>query len=412
MPTYRTQAADQSAQKKKRRRYPKRLPRDPRKLFRWAARGSDADYEKLRALARKARRSLPAHINSDAYERLENIDRLTMIEEIQAHEQHDVSAGLLLDACNWLLDKVPWGNWLWPVSAAQSTINAQKGDGLNEVDEQYARLVGATYGGIENRPYVIDHWKRQVQFDSSYVSVWDNLDGHRLIAVRGTEGSADIGEDILVGVTGRSTNLIGSELLDILAATPEGTVVDLAAHSLGTSLALESYSSAQIYNQIHETYLYNPAYSPFLRGKTDAYEKDVAVRYFINVQDPVSMGGVGTQSPEERCLPQRGQPAHGTQASAVAGLEQLPGPDLPRGARNPGARSQTSAATCKAQCKSTTACYKCWRRRGRYCTCSRAVGTGWYVRFWGHTLQLRGAVAWISFPGTNWKKSSTTTFCS
>ena len=308
MPTYRTQAADQSAQKKKRRRYPKRLPRDPRKLFRWAARGSDADYEKLRALARKARRSLPAHINSDAYERLENIDRLTMIEEIQAHEQHDVSAGLLLDACNWLLDKVPWGNWLWPVSAAQSTINAQKGDGLNEVDEQYARLVGATYGGIENRPYVIDHWKRQVQFDSSYVSVWDNLDGHRLIAVRGTEGSADIGEDILVGVTGRSTNLIGSELLDILAATPEGTVVDLAAHSLGTSLALESYSSAQIYNQIHETYLYNPAYSPFLRGKTDAYEKDVAVRYFINVQDPVSMGGSGHKAPRNAVYRSEGNP--------------------------------------------------------------------------------------------------------
>ena len=308
MPTYRTQAADQSAQKKKRRRYPKRLPRDPRKLFRWAARGSDADYEKLRALARKARRSLPAHINSDAYERLENIDRLTMIEEIQAHEQHDVSAGLLLDACNWLLDKVPWGNWIWPVSAAQSTINAQKGDGLNEVDEQYARLVGATYGGIENRPYVIDHWKRQVQFDSSYVSVWDNLDGHRLIAVRGTEGSADIGEDILVGVTGRSTNLIGSELLDILAATPEGTVVDLAAHSLGTSLALESYSSAQIYNQIHETYLYNPAYSPFLRGKTDAYEKDVAVRYFINVQDPVSMGGSGHKAPRNAVYRSEGNP--------------------------------------------------------------------------------------------------------
>ena len=67
MPTYRTQAA--GAAPKKRRRYPKRLPRDPRKLFRWAARGSDADYQKLRALARKARRSLPAHINRDAYER-------------------------------------------------------------------------------------------------------------------------------------------------------------------------------------------------------------------------------------------------------------------------------------------------------------------------------------------------------
>jgi len=280
------------------RKYAKRLPRDPKKLFRWAARGSPKDYERLRQMARKARNSLPEHIDKEAYRRLEHVDRLRLIEEIQAHEEHDLSAGAFFDAVNWVLDKIPWGNWLWPVSAAQSAINSQKGDGLNEVDEQYARLVGATYGGVENRPYVIDHWKRQVAFDSEYVSVWDNPDGHRLIAVRGTEGSADdIAEDILVGFTGNATNRLGGELLQILAATPQGTVVDLASHSLGTSLALEAYSNSTIYNKIHETYLFNPAYSPFMRGKADAYEKDASVRYFINVRDLVSMGGSAHKAP-------------------------------------------------------------------------------------------------------------------
>ena len=155
MPKYRSRQAQQP-KKRKTRKYAKRLPRDPRKLFRWAAQGTDADYKKLRELARKARHSLPSHIEPDAFKRLQNIDRLRMIEEIQAHEQHDVSAGFFLDGLNWMMDKIPWGNWLWPVRAAQSSINAQKGDALNEVDEQYARLVGATYGGIENRPYVVD----------------------------------------------------------------------------------------------------------------------------------------------------------------------------------------------------------------------------------------------------------------
>ena len=296
MPSYRTR--DSKHAKKKVRVYARRLPRDPRKLFRWAARGSPKDYEKLRQLARRARNSVPAHIDPRAYDELEHVDRLRMIEQVQAQEQHDVSAGAFFDSLNWVLDKIPWGNWLWPVKAAQSAINTQKGDGLNEVDEQYARLVGATYGGVDNRPYVIDHWKRQVAFDSDYVSVWDNPDGHRLIAVRGTEGSAaDIGEDVLVGITGNSTNRLGPEILQILAATPTGTVVDLAAHSLGTSLALEAYSNPTIYNKVHETYLYNPAYSPFLRGKTDAYEKDASVRYFINVRDVVSMGGSAHQAP-------------------------------------------------------------------------------------------------------------------
>ena len=293
MPSYATKPA-----KKKVRKYPKRLPRDVHKRLRWAARGTHRDYEKLRQLAKKARASLPSHVDAAAFEKLMHVDRLEMIEHIQAAEEHNVSAGWFLDAVNWLLDKVPFGNWIWPVSAAQSSINSLKGDGLNEVDEQYARLVGATYGPVGERPYVIDHWKRQVQFDSSYISVFDNPDGHRVICVRGTQGTGqDIGEDILVGITGRSTNVIGNELLQILAATPESVTVDLAAHSLGTSLALESYKDKLIYNAIHESYLYSPAYSPFLRGATDAYERDENVRYFINTRDVVSMGGIGHRAP-------------------------------------------------------------------------------------------------------------------
>ena len=307
MPSYKTRSVKA---KKKSRRYPKRLPLDVTKRLRWAARGTVKDYGKLRQLAKKARQGgLPPHLDVSAFEKLAGVDRLTMIEEIQAAEEHNVSAGWFLDAVNWVLDKVPWGGWLWPVSAAQSSINALKGDGLNEVDEQYARLVGATYGGIDERPYVIDHWKRQVQFDSEYISVFDNPDGHRVICVRGTQGTGlDIGEDILVGLTGRSTNVIGDELLQIIAATPSGVVVDLASHSLGSSLSLQAYSDKTIYNAIHETYLYSPAYSPFLRGSTDAYERDENVRYFINTRDIVSMGGMGHQAPANVVFRSSGDP--------------------------------------------------------------------------------------------------------
>ena len=308
MPSYKTRRSDKPA-KKKARKYAKRLPLDPTKRLRWAARGTVKDYERLRELAKRARASLPAHFDRDAFERLLHVDRLTMIEEIQAAEEHNISAGWFLASVNWVLDKVPFGNWIWPVAAAQSAINSQKGDGLNEVDEQYARLVGATYGSVDERPFVIDHWKRQVQFDSAYISVWDNPDQHRLIAVRGTQGSGlDIGEDILVGLTGRSTDLISKELLQIVAATPEGVVVDLAAHSLGTSLTLQAYGNKTVYNAIHETYLYSPAYSPFLKGLTDGYERDENVRYFINTRDVVSLGGMGHRAPSNVVFRSGGNP--------------------------------------------------------------------------------------------------------
>ena len=205
------------------------------------------------------------------------------------------------------------------MSAAQSAIKAHKGDSLNEVDEQYARLVGATYE--DERPFVLDHWKRQAQFDSDYVSVWDNPDGHRVITVRGTKGTvADIAEDVLIGITGSPLDLIGTDLLQILAATPESVVTDLASHSLGTSLALKAYSDYnRIYDRIHETYMYNPAYSPFLRGVTDAYERDANVRYFVNLNDMVSMGSLGHRAPRNAVFRSEGGPMSGHQLAQWQG---------------------------------------------------------------------------------------------
>ena len=100
------------------------------------------------------------------------------------------------------------------------------------------------------------------------------------------------------GLTGKSTNLIGNELLQILAATPKDVVVDLAAHSLGVSLSLQAYLESELtYKHVHETYLYNPAWSPIMRGSVDHFERDTNVRYFINMNDMVSMGGLGHRAP-------------------------------------------------------------------------------------------------------------------
>ena len=149
MPSYRTRTR---RAKKKTPVAPKkkgRFTRDPRKLLRWAAQGSHQDYEQLRALAKKARDSVPSYIEQAAYDKLQSVDRTRMLSEMitetQQNEQHNISGGFFNDALSWLLDKVPLGNWLWPVGAAQGALKAHKGDSINEVDEEYARLVGASY---------------------------------------------------------------------------------------------------------------------------------------------------------------------------------------------------------------------------------------------------------------------------
>lgn len=116
--------------------------------------------------------------------------------------------------------------------------------------------------------------------------------------MRGTKGPQDIGQDVMLGAVGHTTNRIGDELRVILDSTDRDSIVDIAAHSLGTGFVLEGYNAnREIYNRVHETYLYNPAYSPFLRGLSDQYEQDENVRYFINLGDPVSIGGIGHKPP-------------------------------------------------------------------------------------------------------------------
>ena len=108
----------------------------------------------------------------------------------------------------------------------------------------------------------------------------------------------DVGEDMMIGLTGTTTNRVGDELRRILDATPGDSIVDVASHSLGSNLTLRAFNSdPKLYNRIHETYLFNPSYSPFVRGVADQYEQDENVRYFINLGDMVSMGGIGHKAP-------------------------------------------------------------------------------------------------------------------
>ena len=200
-----------------------------------------------------------------------------------------------------MLDKVPnVPGYGWLKGLGQASLKPFRGDHLSEVDEQYARLVNEAYKTSEERDPTFEHWAHQNEFDSDYMSVYDNEDGHRFIAVRGTQMNwKDLGEDALIGVTGRPTNLIGDELKRVLDNTEPGRTVDIGGHSLGTSLILTAFDNDDsLQSRVHQTYLYNPAMSPFAKNVTQEYEADDRVRYFIDLLDPVSVGDIGEMGPK------------------------------------------------------------------------------------------------------------------
>ena len=156
------------------------------------------------------------------------------------------------------------------------------------------------YKTTEERDQTFEHWEQQKEFDTDYVTVYDNEDGHRFIAVRGTKmNMKDLGQDALIGIAGRPQNLIGKDLRKVLDHTEPGRTVDVGAHSLGTSLVLTAFDGDDtLQNRVHQTYLYNPAMSPFSsKNVTQEYEADDRVRYFIDLLDPVSVGDLGEKGP-------------------------------------------------------------------------------------------------------------------
>ena len=106
-------------------------------------------------------------------------------------------------------------------------------------------MLSAGYKHVGKREAEALGWRRVPEFDSEYVSVWDNPDGHRYIVVRGTDfgRKQDVLHDINIARWGTTVDAVGHHLQDILDKTEPSRIVDVGAHSLGTVLALEEPNS-------------------------------------------------------------------------------------------------------------------------------------------------------------------------
>jgi len=292
---YRSRSKSRKIREKKRIRA--QVPRDKRKLSHWAVRGTEKDYQKLREHAENMEEQQPSYVTDRAVNLFKSANRRSLIEAAHEHDNHWFTDGLA-----WLLDKVPRGIGAgWLKGVGQAALKPFRGDHLSEVDEQYARLVNEAYKTTEERDQTFEHWEQQKEFDTDYITVYDNQDGHRFVAVRGTKlNMQDLGQDALIGIAGRPQNLIGKDLRNVLDHTEPGRMVDVGAHSLGTSLVLTAFDGDDtLQNRVHQTYLYNPAMSPFSsKNVTQEFEGDDRVRYFIDLLDPVSVGDLGEKGPD------------------------------------------------------------------------------------------------------------------
>ena len=281
-------------QKRERRRVRHAVPRDKRHLMHWAVRGNHDDYARFRKHIGKIADRAPSYVSQDAMAALKQTDRRQML---AALGKEPFGGSWFTDGLSWAIDQVPNDpEWDWAKGLGQAALKPFRGSDLNEQDEMYARLVDESY---DRENETIGDWKRQPEFDSNYISVFDNADGHRFIGVRGTQMNLqDLAQDLKIMQDGAPQDLISEELRRVLDHTDPGTIVDTGAHSLGTSLLTQAFETDDsLQDRIRQSYLFNPAMSPFAENVTSKYEADDRVRYFIDLMDPVSVGGIGDRGP-------------------------------------------------------------------------------------------------------------------
>ena len=301
MPKYTTKKA--AAAKRRQKTVTKSISRDKRVLKHWAASGTERDFQRLRAAATKFKDKAPDYVLPGVMEQLETINRRRLVEAIHADGNTSNDNNFFTNALAWLSHIMPTKGWSWATDLTKNSMMGHKGDAMTEQDEDYAKLIDATYR--DDRPEYMEHWQRLVQYDSNYLSVWQNRDGHVYIACRGTKMDLrDLIEDMEIMFTGDvAVDEISEELQRILKDVSPDVIVDAGAHSLGTTLLLKAYDSTpSIKNRIRRTFLYNPAASAISDAEgvgnvTEKFEKDNTMRYFVNLSDPISVGMLGTDGP-------------------------------------------------------------------------------------------------------------------
>ena len=312
MPKY--TANKRARARKARKKEVNRFSRDKRILKRWAALGSGKDYENLRRVATSHADNAPSYISGTAVDELATVDKRRMLELI-GQEPHGGS--WFMDGLNWIMGLPGLRRAKWLGKLGGLVNKPFQGDSMTETDQDYAKLVDATYR--EDRPEILEHWKRMPEFDGEYTAAWESADGHVYIAVRGTKGNVtDLSQDALIMMHGNPVSTVGEEIRRIVNNVGSDKTIDAGAHSLGTSLLLLAYKhDPDLGKRIHQTYLYNPADSPVSSNVSvvEEYLQDPTVRYFINLGDVVS-AGLMVESPTN-VVYRTGSPLHPLQAHAI-----------------------------------------------------------------------------------------------
>ena len=155
--------------------------------------------------------------------------------------------------------------------------------------ETAAYLTDQTYKKVQDRPAGTIGYTRLPEYDSSFVSVWQNdKTSEHLVTVRGTvlagkDLLADAG--IFFGKTDTSLEELDDTLLKLERMYPDKKY-DIASHSLGSAYVMSELENHR--SRMDDLFFFNPASSPMQSNNIlDQYANLQNATYYVNDGDVV-----------------------------------------------------------------------------------------------------------------------------
>ena len=154
-----------------------------------------------------------------------------------------------------------------------------------------ASALDKTYFEIDKRPDTVGSLTRMKELDTDRYSVWMQPNNQLLVTVHGTkmDSVGDLFSDARILAGDTNVGKGNSDLRNLFQQLDDLNLdFDVAAHSLGTELTINSLKEE---DNVDNIYLFNPSSSPFQNSDIlKQRANDEKYTYFINPSDVVSHG--------------------------------------------------------------------------------------------------------------------------
>jgi len=252
------------------------------------------------------------HVHPGAYKDLAKGGRLGVLwavsEEQKARRRGEYVGGGLVDALTsvgktiWKMGSTPF-KVAWH-SAQNFTYPLFHDNSISTHTNLVATALSESYELDESlRADYIGPLIRDQELSTKFLDVW--IDEHRnppyaLISVRGSKNAEDfLVDDVAILASGRTPrNLIQSDLKRAVEKYADAGTVEVASHSLGTTLVAQSLESdPTLLEKIDRVDYFNPASSPLFESVVSEFSQNDKSFFFENQADLVGLGQMIYSSP-------------------------------------------------------------------------------------------------------------------